>query len=120
MARLLGIVLGALLLAGCGQSPADVLAAVEESGVECIRHLASDDDVAACVIEPEPGRMERIAVVLSDDPDVFIAVSMDAGDEGPWVVGDGWVLYLPDRGVAESVAGALGATFATSWEDVAD
>ena len=104
---------GILLLAGCGgggssvESLDDLGAKLEEQNIDC-----SDlrDDSGEMLVR-EGGNCGDIAVYVfndSDNRDNYLDIAFEFGG-GPYVVGENWIVEMPDADSAEELAEELDA-----------
>lgn len=122
MRHLLAAALLAAALAGCG-SGADTPAAVLDDATGGCDDRSDTEDVAVCDLDGH-----TVAVTAVDDPAAaayMVALSMDAGEAPPWLIGDGWVLSTRGAGarapeIVEGYRDEVGGDVVYTVDDLTD
>lgn len=106
-----------LLLTGCGEpTPADLVAALESAGVPCEKRREVGDHTIGCWMD----RGRYVVAVLPTGPlEYYVALDMDNGGRGPWIIGDGWVITVVNgHGIEATMQAALGGRIIRDGDDL--
>lgn len=101
-----------MFLVGCGAGAEGAFDDIEaEIGCESTRTIPGDDMTWACFVDST--QTITVSEIDDDSVDYFIAASQDQGEEGPWIVAEGYVVSFTEsdpafaREVQELVGGEI-------------